>query len=135
MFFMMDYAARVLSSIHMRDGRSMRPDVQTVARRVQADLDFMTGIDMDALSMIDQPGRRLVKNSITTCCRCQAEQEALPKPNRSKQAAVMVIASGEQLRDAAADSPATDSGANEKAEANRASWTQLRGWVKTARTD
>ena len=47
-----------------RDGRAMRPDVPgTVARgEEQADLNYMTGIDMEALTAIDRPrAERLVR--------------------------------------------------------------------------
>lgn len=66
-FYDMDFSpakdAQQYSTL-FRDGRAMRPDVPgTVARgEMQADLDFMTGIDMSALSVIDQPrAERLVR--------------------------------------------------------------------------
>ena len=66
-FYDMDFSpakdAQQYSSL-FRDGRAMRPDVPgTVARgEMQADLDFMTGIDMSALSVIDRPrAERLVR--------------------------------------------------------------------------
>ena len=66
-FYDMDFSpakdAQQYSTL-FRDGRAMRPDVPgTVARgEMQADLDFMTGIDMSALSVIDQPrAQRLVR--------------------------------------------------------------------------
>ena len=67
-FYDMDFSpskdAQQYSTL-FRDGRAMRPDVPgTVARgEMQADLDFMTGIDMNALSVIDRPrADRLVRS-------------------------------------------------------------------------
>ena len=66
-FYDMDFSpakeAQQYSTL-FRDGRAMRPDVAgTVARgEMQADVDFMTGIDMSALTAIDQPrAARLVR--------------------------------------------------------------------------
>jgi mono/diheme cytochrome c family protein len=66
-FYDMDFSpakeAQQYSTL-FRDGRAMRPDVAgTVARgEMQADVDFMTGIDMSALTAIDQPrAERLVR--------------------------------------------------------------------------
>jgi len=66
-FYDMDFSpakdAQQYSTL-FQDGRAMRPDVPgTVARgEMQEDLDFMTGIDMNALTRIDRPrAERLVR--------------------------------------------------------------------------
>ncbi len=66
-FYDMDFSpakdAQQYSTL-FRDGRAMRPDVPgTVARgEEQANLNYMTGIDMEALSAIDRPrAERLVR--------------------------------------------------------------------------
>lgn len=66
-FYDMDFSpakdAQQYSTL-FRDGRAMRPDVPgTVARgEEQADLNYMTGIDMEALTAIDRPrAERLVR--------------------------------------------------------------------------
>ena len=67
-FFDMDFSpakdAQTISTL-FADQRSMRPDVPgTVARgELEADMNFMTGIDMEALSRMDSPrAERLVRN-------------------------------------------------------------------------
>lgn len=125
-FYDMDFSpakgAQQYSTL-FRDGRSMRPDVPgTVARgEMQADLDFMTGIDMDALSMIDQPrAERLVRKfNPLYVADAQAEQEATAEaePQQAGSGDGDEPGGEKTSGDAAADSPATDSDANEKAEA------------------
>jgi len=77
-FYDMDFSpskdAQQYSTL-FRDGRAMRPDVPgTVARgEMQADLDFMTGIDMNALSVIDRPRADRLVRSFNPLYQAEAE--------------------------------------------------------------
>jgi len=90
-FYDMDFSpakdAQQYSTL-FRDGRAMRPDVPgTVARgEMQADLDFMTGIDMNALSVIDRPRADRLVRSFNPLYQTEAQSAQESKPDDATQA-------------------------------------------------
>ncbi len=73
------------SSTLFADGRAMRPDVPgTVARGdVGQDLDFLTGIDMEALAKVDAPrAERLVRGYLNPLQQDQDSKLPQTPPSR-----------------------------------------------------